>query len=227
MASSFVSGDGTIVNAGGGQVASAQTGQIVQRNYTYPKWRTRKGGRQGTGRPPQTGQDAWTNGTPSGLQFPIAPAWQTQSAWNNGQGMPAPQYQPTTWQPGSIQPPVWTLPASATGQGQYAPVTITHGTPPPMTGYTPATAPLPKWKTKRSPQTFGQWVNNPPTTPFLTVTNPAPAPKTAPTPIIPTSNTPVYDPFSSHYKGYGGGGGGGYERTPSWLQNLYNWNFKG
>lgn len=28
--------------------------------------------------------------------------------------------------------------------------------------------------------------------------------------------------------GRGGGGGGGYQqKTPSWLMNLYNWNFKG
>lgn len=48
----------------------------------------------------------------------------------------------------------------------------------------------------------------------------------------PTAAAPAYDPFASSYSGWnnGGGGGGGYtgyERTPSWLQNLYNWNFKG
>lgn len=48
-----------------------------------------------------------------------------------------------------------------------------------------------------------------------------------PGPTYPTTTTTTNDnPFSSYYKGYGGGGGGGYTRTPSWLQNLYNWNFK-
>lgn len=45
-------------------------------------------------------------------------------------------------------------------------------------------------------------------------------------PLAPSA--PAYSPFASYY-GYGGGGGGGYSynNTPSWVQNLYNWNFKG
>ena len=62
-----------------------------------------------------------------------------------------------------------------------------------------------------------------------------PAPRAAPVPFIPVD---FATGASTGYGGYGGGGrrgggGGGYggyapsTRVPSWLQNLYNWNFKG
>ena len=49
--------------------------------------------------------------------------------------------------------------------------------------------------------------------------------------IPPTETTNTDSPFTSYYTGWkGGGGGGGYDygsKIPSWLLNLYNWNFKG
>lgn len=196
-------------------------GQNPNAVYPTPNWKKRKkGGRQGNG-----GESpAWNNigqvpqyqiGQPV-PQYPIGQVPQYQIGTVNG-------YTAAAW----MQPPPMAGYTPATAPLPAYNSTVVHS--PPMAGYTPATAPLPKWKTKkiRSPQTFGQWVNNPPTTPFLTVTNPAPLPKPAPTPLAPPP--PVYSPFSSSYSGWGGGGGGysGYERTPSWLQNLYNWNFKG
>lgn len=46
-------------------------------------------------------------------------------------------------------------------------------------------------------------------------------------PLAPSA--PAFSPFASYYGRWGGGGGGGYSynNTPSWVQNLYNWNFKG
>lgn len=85
----------------------------------------------------------------------------------------------------------------------------------------------PVWSTVRAPQTFGQWVNNPSTTPFLTSTTPGPLPQPVPTPTPTTATAATGGGSGSGYGFMRRGGGGGGNNMPSWLMNLYNWQWKG
>ena len=202
-----------------------------------PAWKKRKGGRQGTGRPDvavdwQSAGEMEAQRQNNGV-MPVVPAWQsnvlnggtantfTPPAWNINQPMPTGSFFAGAGQQVRM--------GEATGGARV--VNTKNGTRMVRTGNNTMT-PVPAQPGMLTGTFFSGGTPAPqqvlPTYPtgtfFAAGGNMVRGPG-----MQLTSTTTNSDPFSSYYKGYGGGGGGGggYARTPSWLQNLYNWNFKG
>ena len=234
MAGSFTGGGGTLVNAGYGNAANAQTGQVVTTAQSQAQANARAAALRAAAMRGRRGQQ--------GATPPTRPQWNTDRAPQNVPQLPAwnpsraPQNVPqidfnTARAPQNVIRSIFgprtttftTRPANVatrmvrTGEGTGTTIINPNNEDLPTGtffsgGSTPPTEELPTYPTGTFFAADGTLVRGPGYIP-------------------PTETTTTDSPFTSYYTGWkGGGGGGGYDygsKIPSWLLNLYNWNFKG